>query len=801
VTRDGWALRLGYSAPTVKRWESGAAVPTADAEQALIALCRERGLFRAYTRGPLAGFTLTPEWLGDLLAQARLDHSRQPPGSGAPGATLPAAGDSDRRGSLPVPLTSFIGRERELTAASLLLAGGTRLLTLTGPGGCGKTRLALAIAERMGQGDGDARAYPDGVAFVDLSPIADPDLVAATVAQALQVRETEGQPLAETLLASLRDRRLLLVLDNFEQVVAAAPLLTRLLTASPGLTVLVTSRVRLRLSGEREYVVPPLPLPEPGQGSDPTALATVPAVTLFVQRAQAARAGFALTAENAAAVAAICTHLDGLPLALELAAARVRILSPQALLARLVRAHGRAPLQILTGGARDLPARQQTLRNTIAWSYDLLPPEEQRLFRRLGVFAGGCTIAAAEAVAGDRTGQAVLDGLTALVEQSLLHTEDGPDGEPRFVMLATVRDFALEQLDAAGEAAAVRAAHAVHFLTLADAAAAEFRGPADDAWMARLDCEHDNLRAALSWLLDRGEAEQAMQLAGAVWWFWRTRNHLREGRDWLTRALALGGGSVSVRARALEGAAILHATLGDHAVAIPLLEEAVALRRGAGDRHGLNASLSWLGNILVWSGPERALAINTDVLAFWQATGDERGAFTALVNLGLTAIARDDVAEAARLLEQVVAVKPPTGTAYGLALGNVFFAWRAAVQCDYERATEWLREGMPYVRQERRVSFAFLVAAVLTHVAGRPGDAVRLIAAADAAAERSGGQTIPGTGYASVRAERLHMLRATLDGEAFAAAWAEGQALSVDAALALAQTALDETAGVRTRAM
>jgi predicted ATPase len=552
--------------------------------------------------------------------------------------------------------------------------------------------------------------------------------------------------------------------------------------------------VLLRLSGEREYVVSPLPLPEPGQVSDPSALATVPAVMLFVQRAQAARQGFALTAENATTIAEICTRLDGLPLALELAAARLRILSPQALLARL-----NQQLPLLTGGARDLPVRQQTLRNTTAWSYDLLSASEQALFRRLGVFAGGCTLAAVEAVCGERTGVDVLNGLGLLVDQSLLRKEDGPDGEPRFFMLASIREFALEQLDAAGEAAAVRAAHAGCFLTLADAAATEFRGPSDQVWLERLEYEHDNLRAALGWLLDRGEAEQAMRLAGAIWWFWRTRNYLREGRNWLTRALALGGGSVPVRARALEGAAILHATLGDHAVAIPLLEEAVALRRGAGDRHGLNASLSWLGNILVWSDPERAFAINTDVLAFSRATGDERGAFTSLVNLGLTAIARDDVAEAARLLEQVVAVKPPIGTAFGLALGNVFFAWKAIVEGNYDRATVWLREGMPYVRQERRVSFAFLVAAVLTHAAGRSGDAVRLIAAADTAADRSGGQTIPGSGYASVREEHLRMLRATLDGDAFAAAWAEGHALSVDAALALAQAVLDEAAGSRSR--
>jgi predicted ATPase/transcriptional regulator with XRE-family HTH domain len=748
---------------------------------------------------------LAPDERATFLALARAggqaehDRSAAPPSAAA---TIGAA--TPRPPHLPSPLTSLIGRERELTTAALLLAGGTRLITLTGPGGCGKTRLALAIAERMMAGGPEAQTYPDGIAFVDLSAIADPDLVAPAIASALELREREGQPLVETLLAYLRSRRLLLLLDNFEQVVEAAPLLSRLLAACSALTVLVTSRVLLRLSGEREYGVPPLPLPEAGLAADPTALAACPAVALFVQRAQMSQAGFVLSSENAAAVAEICARLDGLPLALELAAARIRVLSPRALLELL---EHRLPL--LTGGPRNVPARQQTLRNTIAWSYDLLTPSEQARFRRLGVFAGGCTLEAATALAAIQSSEgedtqpgtqdsslSVLNGLASLVEQSLLRREDGPAGEPRFLLLATIREFALEQLAATGEESAVRAAHAGHFLDLAEAAAAAMRGPSGEAWLDRLEREHDNLRAALDWLVQTGEAEPALQLAGALWWFWWIRNYLREGRDRLTRALALAGGSVPVRARALEGAGMLHASTGEQATAVRLVEEAVALRRRAGDRRGLNTSLNWLGNALTWSDLDRAYATHAEVLASRRALGDEGDAAASLVNLGLTALARGDAAEAVQLLEQGLVLLRPAGAGYNVATTLTYLAWTAVVQGDYARAATWLRDGMAQGRYVRHLSFTFLSAAVLAHVAGQPGDAVRLVAAAEAAADRAGGQPIPGTGtgYAAVRDAQLRALRTTLGDAAFVAAWAEGQALGPDAAFAAARAALEATA-------
>ena len=554
--------------------------------------------------------------------------------------------------NLPVPLTSFMGREREVADVVSLL-GAARLLTLTGAGGTGKTRLALAVAERI------LPNYPNGVFFIDLSPITEAGLVASGIAQTLGVRESEGQPLADTLRAYLRGKRSLLVLDNFEQVVDAAPLLLDLLRTAPRLSLLVTSRVVLRLSGEREYPVPPLPVPNAAEG-DLAAVADVPAVALFVERARSVRPGFALTTDNAAAVADICSRLDGLPLALELAAARMRVLSPAALRDRLDRR-----LEVLTGGGRDLPPRQRTLRDTIAWSYNLLAPEEQTLLRRLSVFAGGCTFAAAEEVCkGDGDlGLDMLDGLSSLVEKSLLRQGSDTEAEPRFSMLETIREFALERQAQSEPPDLVQHQHAAFFLQLAETAQPELSGADLLAWLSRLEAVQNNLRAALRWALEHGARELALRLAGALWWFWDLSGNYAEGRSWLEAALAMpqtaGAGEAAdgaLRARALLGTGVLAWVQRDIASALDRLTQSLALFHAAGHEAGAAEALHYLGMACLDSDPAAMRVHLTESTELFLRLGDPRSRAMALTNEATLAEQSGDYARARAQAEESLAL-------------------------------------------------------------------------------------------------------------------------------------------------
>lgn len=561
---------------------------------------------------------------------------------------------------LPLPLTSLIGREDEQTAVARLLTGGTRLLTLTGPGGIGKTRLALAVAAALGD------AFPDGVVFVDLAPLRDPRLVPATIARAVHLRESGGQSARELLLAYLRTRRLLLVLDNLEHLLGAAPLLAELLEGCPRVALLVTSRATLRLRGERRFPVAPLAMP-PVETTAIAALTSAAAVRLFVERAQAVAPDFALDAAAAAVVAAICRRLDGLPLAIELAAARTGLLPPSALLARLEQ---RLPL--LAGGAADLPERQQTLHQTLTWSTDLLGLEEQTLFRRLAVFTGGWTLEAAEAVCGGTglAATAVIEHLGILVDNSLVRRLDARDDEVRFAMLETVHEYARDLLVESGEQVAIRHAHADYMLQLALRARRGVTGPAQAAWLQRLEQEHPNLRAALTWALETGEEDLALRLCAVLTTFWYNRGYYREGRDWSACVLAATPhGTPARRAAVLFGVASLTDIQHDHAEARAQVEASVALWRDAGDRRGLASSLALLGMMARHDRDEEAAQqACEEALAIYAESPEPWGQRLALGVLGWIAEDHGDHTAARQLLEASLAVARTGGSPLDIAL-------------------------------------------------------------------------------------------------------------------------------------
>jgi predicted ATPase len=474
--------------------------------------------------------------------------------------------------NVPTPASSFIGREREVRAVrELIERDDVRLVTLTGPGGIGKTRIALRAASDL------QTSFEDGVAVVMLSPVSSPAMVVPAIAEALGAPETSGRAPIDGVEDFLRRRRMLLVLDNFEHLVEAATVVAELLEAAEHLKVLVTSREVLRLSGEREFPVPPLSLPESDVADPSDALARSEAVRLFVDRAQAVRPDFALTDELTPVVAEICRRLDGLPLAIELAAARVRTLTPQAIAGRLDRR-----LHLLTGGARDLPQRQRTLRATIGWSYDLLDPADQVLFERLGVFAGGWTLDAAEAVCAGDGGPDVIEGLASLLEKSMVRHRSAR-GEPGFEMLETIREFAVERLEHRGDAERVRRAHAEFFLRLTRDAEPLLRTGEQDRTVERLAAENDNLRAAMRWSLDRGEPGRVARMGHALWLFWWARSLLSEAVAWMEEVLSVGE-KLSTEERAMATLALGSSafTQGDDVRAVPNLRTAVALGRELG---------------------------------------------------------------------------------------------------------------------------------------------------------------------------------------------------------------------------
>src|SRR5438067_2621922 len=479
-----------------------------------------------------------------------------------------------RPNNLPLQLTSFLRRDDQIAEIEELLHQA-RLLPLTGPGGTGKTRLALQVAAET------VRDYTDGAFFVDLSPVTDPGLVPAVIARALGVAEVAGVPILETLKTQLQHKELLLVVDNFEQVTAAGGVVEDLVSTAPKLTVLITSRMVLSLRGEHEYGVAALERPDPKSIADLDTLNRSEAVRLFTERALAIQPRFRLTSENAQAVSEITARLDGLPLAIELAATRVKVLTPQQMLPRLQRS-----LSLLASGGHTLPERQRTLRGAIAWSYDLLEKPEQTLFRRLSVFSGGWTLEAAEAVVeAERLELEALEGLSALVDKSLVRPIDPADGFPRFAMLETIRQFGQEALLTEGELDRTRRRHGEYFLNLALQAEAQLTGAEQAAWLEQCERELDNLRAALRWAIDASEADLGQEAAGALWRFWQQRGHLAEGRGSLDELLAMpsGQGNTVARAKALTGAGGIAWWQIDHAGAGVFYDEALVIERKLGE--------------------------------------------------------------------------------------------------------------------------------------------------------------------------------------------------------------------------
>lgn len=591
--------------------------------------------------------------------------------------------------NLPFQLTSLVGRENELAEVKQLLAA-SRLLTITGPGGVGKTSLAVRVAHEAQD------SFTDGVFFISLAPIGDPTIVLPSIAQSLNLPESPRRLWLDSLKDYLQDRQILLLLDNFEQIMTAAPLLSELLSACPRLRLLVTSREALRLRGEQEFRLAPLALP--GRPAIDALLAN-PSVALFVQRAQAAQPEFRLTAQNAAAVAEICTRLDGLPLALELAAARIRLLPPPAMLAQL----RESPLQLLNRGARDLPERQQTLRSALRWSYDLLEAEEQRVFCWFSVFVGGGTLEAALSVAGPSASLDTLDSLTSksLLRSTRAYADAGVEtGETaRLVMLETIRELGQELLAQMAEQAAAQRAHAAYYLSFGERAEQQLSGPDQKSWLQSLDREQDNLRAALRWAIEQREGDTAQRLAGALQPFWLTRGRWSEGRRWLEEALAIdsrGTAPEVVRAKALFGAGILARFQGDFARARMLCDQSLTLYRGLADQPGLVGALVELSRISSFQGDQTAtktfIAEAASLLETLPDTVVKASAYSEMVVAMVTSDTVEYPPEAARYLAESERIHRALNNPSGLALVLGRHASSALFGGDYSLAAPRLDE-------------------------------------------------------------------------------------------------------------
>lgn len=691
--------------------------------------------------------------------------------------TFPAPRTLDAiQNNLPTQLTSFIGREAAVTSAKRLLQN-TRLLTLTGPGGIGKTRLSLQIAADS------ARSFPSGIFFVPLSAVRDPDLIASVVAQVLGIPVTGSRLPIDGVTDHLRDKNLLLVLDNFEQLLPeGAPVVSKLIQAGPGVKALVSSRAALHVYGEQEVAVEPLRMPDPHSLPSLSALSQYEAVRLFIERAVAAKPDFQVTNENAPAIAGICERVDGLPLAIELAAARVKLFSPQALLNRL-----ETSLAVLSGGSRDLPGRQQTLRGAIDWSYELLDEPHKRLLARFSVFARGAGLEQAEAVCGppEEVGGDILTGLDELADQSLLRRLPEYE-EPRLLMLQTIRDFAAERLDQSAESRLVRDRHVDAYCSLASTAAPNLFGSKQKMWLDRLERDHDNFRAAFDWCAATGDAARAMNLAASFWRFWQMRGHLHEGRTRLTSILAMPGGAESPegRARALEAAGGVAYWQGDTLAAQAFYDECLALTRAFGDKKAVaNAIYNDAFPMLVLRNEiDQCKVLFAEALPLYRDLGDDAGVSRCLWGYANCVYFQARYEEAISALDEAIGLFRKTDDKFGLGWALHTRALVAMKISDISGARAFVHEALRLFLKAGDISSIALLlddAGEVEWLDGNRTLALRLSAAAAAH------QATSGIGLGSIlNTEEGRTLREDMVDDQDRRAWDEGTAMTIEQAVA-----------------
>jgi predicted ATPase/class 3 adenylate cyclase len=685
------------------------------------------------------------------------------------------------RPTLPRQLTTFVGRERERQEVKEALARG-RLLTLTGPGGTGKTRLAIQVAFEI------METFEDGVVFVPLAPISDPALVVPTIVRELGLPEDPGRMPIEALIDHLSRKHLLLVLDNFEQVVDAAPQVGELLTATEAVSVLATSREPLGLAGERVYPVPPLSMPDVRHLPPLASLSQFGAVALFIERARAVKPDFEVTGANAPAIAEVTARLDGLPLAIELAAARAKILSPEAMLKRL-----ESRLSLAAAGPRDLPERQQTLRDAIAWSYDLLDGEERRLFARISVFVGGFSLESAEVVCNARgeLGLDTLDGLASLVNKSLARRVDVEGGDLRFLMLETIREYAAERLEEMSESAEVSGRHAGHFLEVAGRIAPQLFGPRQPELLDELEREHDNFRAAIDRSADRGDPRTPLQISSSLWRFWQMRGHLREGRERLEHLLGLPGAEddLPVLADALEALGGIRYWMGEMWDARESYERCLAIRREIGDVRGIaealyNSGFTYSARLSGERRIEEGVVRLEEALGLFRELGDDGGMARVLWGLGNLRYENEDYPEAERLFREALAIHERLGDPFGMAWDRFELGVTLQRQRRYEEARRFAEGALSLLAESGDTSGIPLVLGGLSALASQLGEGERAAVLYGAATAL---EAAAGAGLTRLNEEWEHWgdeTRWNLDPETIAQATERGRRMTLEEAVA-----------------